>query len=202
MSEYDQQYTRYQINRSWPRKLLRKIYLASAVSQLNGATVDLGCGIGDLLTCLPAGSIGLDVNPTSIAYCRDRGLNACVYDGELDHWSLSALKRSDGLQSLVVSHVLEHLDHPMEKLSRILRSCDGIGIRTVLVVVPGRRGFASDQTHRTFIDKQMLSDASVTAGSTFRLTHTRHFPVNMQFLGTSFTHLELQARFLGASEIS
>lgn len=195
MNEYGEDYARYQMDRSWLRKSVRRIYLQSAASQLVGRTVDLGCGVGELLSRLPAGSIGLDVNPVSVEHCRQQGLEAQVYDGEADDWSLSLLQARSGLQSLVVSHVLEHLDAPMHKLSRVMKACAGLGMSRVLVIVPGQRGFASDQTHRTFIDSAMLSDAAVVRGTGFSLRGTRHFPINLAWAGKAFTHLELQAVF-------
>jgi trans-aconitate methyltransferase len=200
MGEYGEDYARYQLERSWLRKLVRRIYLQSAALQLKGATVDLGCGVGELLSRLPGGSIGLDINPVSIAHCRQRGLEAHGYDGEADGWSLNLLEGRTDLQSLVVSHVLEHLDEPMDKLSRLLEACTRVGIQRVLVIVPGRRGFASDATHRTFIDAAMLSAPSVTGATGFSLTSTRHFPINIAPVSKVFTHLELQAIFDRRSE--
>ncbi len=195
MGDYGEDYARYQLERSGFRKAVRKIYLQSAASQLKGPTVDLGCGVGELLSRLPDGSIGLDVNPVSVAHCRRRELEAHVYDGEADDWSLSPLDGRTDLQSLVISHVLEHLDEPMDKLSRLLGACSRIGIERVLVIVPGRRGFASDATHRTFINAAMLSTPVTTNRAGFSLTSTRHFPLNVAVVGKFFTHLELQAIF-------
>lgn len=195
MIEYGEGYTRYQLDRSWLRRFVRRIYLRSAATQLAGPTVDLGCGIGELLSRLPGGSIGLDVNPVSVEHCRRRGLDARLYDGEADDWSLRLLEGRRELRSLVVSHVLEHLDAPMRKLSRLLAACPGLGISRVLVIVPGKRGFSSDATHRTFIDAAMLSDPAVTRGTGFALHGVRHFPIDVSAVGKVFTHLELQAVF-------
>jgi trans-aconitate methyltransferase len=195
MSEYGEDYARYQLDRSWLRKFVRRIYLQSATAQLAGPTVDLGCGVGELLSRLPEGSIGLDINPISVEHCHHRGLDAQVYDGEADDWSLRILEGRRDLRSLVVSHVLEHLDAPMGKLSRLLAACAGLGISRVLVIVPSYRGFASDDTHRTFIDAAMLSDPSVTRGTGFTLCRARHFPIDAATAGKFFTHLELQAVF-------
>lgn len=195
MTEYAENYARYQLDRSWLRKFVRKAYLNSAASKLTGPTVDLGCGVGELLGRLPAGSVGLDVNTVSIEHCRERGLHAELYDGEADGWSLGLLDSAQGLESLVISHVLEHLDEPMAKLSQLLRACKRLGITRVLVIVPGRRGYASDATHRTFIHASMLSDPAVTSGTGFTLRSTRHFPIDFEMVGNVFTHLELQALF-------
>jgi SAM-dependent methyltransferase len=195
MTEYGERYARYQLDRSWLRKFVRKAYLNSAASRLSGPTVDLGCGVGELLERLPVGSMGLDVNPVSVEHCRLRGLHAEVYDGEGDSWSLGVLDPAQGFASLVISHVLEHLDEPMPKLSQLLSACGRLGITRVLVIVPGRRGYSSDNTHRTFIDASMLSDPSITSGTRFTLRNIRHFPIDLRLVGNVFTHLELQAFF-------
>lgn len=195
MNAYGEHYTRYQLQRNTLRKIVRKFYLRSARSRLHGPTVDLGCGIGDLLHGLPPGSIGLDINESSVAHCAARGLTALDYDGESDDWSLTPLDASQRLQSLVVSHVLEHLDDPMAKLRKLLLASKRLGITTVLIVVPGRRGYASDATHRTFVDLDMLASPDHVQETGFRLHRSRYFPGNFRWLGDRFTHHELQVAF-------
>src|SRR6476659_9778280 len=141
MTSYDARYTRYQLQRSSLRKLVRRAYLQSALSQLQGPTVDFGCGVGELLERLPAGSVGLEINPVSVDHCRASGLDARLYDGYADGWALGVLSPDQGLRSLVISHVLEHLDDPMHILSALLGSCRRLGISRVLVIVPGQRGY-------------------------------------------------------------
>ena len=195
MALYGENYTKYQLDRSLPRRLVRQLYLGSAARQLRGPTVDFGCGVGDLLRQLPAGSVGLEVNPVSVDYCRARGLDARLYDGDADQWNLELLGSTMGLQSLVVSHVLEHLDQPMEKLSRLLRAGERLGIERALVIVPGPRGYESDDTHRTFVDLPMLSSAAATAGTGFALAEAHYFPGDLRIIGQWFPHHELQVSY-------
>jgi SAM-dependent methyltransferase len=195
MTSYDARYTRYQLQRSSLRKLVRRAYLQSALSQLQGPTVDFGCGVGELLERLPAGSVGLEINPVSVDHCRARGLDARLYDGYADDWGLGVLSPDQGLGSLVISHVLEHLDDPMRILSALLGSCRRLGISRVLVIVPGPRGYRTDATHRTFVDLAMLSAPEVVAGTGFRLASNRYFPGNVRTIGALFPHHELQVLF-------
>lgn len=192
MTIYGKGYTNYQLDRSRFRKIVRHFYLESAARKVRGPTVDFGCGVGELLRRLPPGSIGLEINPVSVEHCRRQGLAASVYDGDDDQWALATLAPDQGLQSLVISHVLEHLHQPMEKLASLLAACQRLGISRVLVVVPGARGYASDATHRTFVDLPMLSDAKITAGTDFRLHNHQYFPGNVRVLGQLFPHHELQ----------
>ena len=198
MPLYGESYTRYQADRSRTRKLVRRLYLASAARKLQGPTVDFGCGIGELLRRLPVASIGLEINPVSVDHCRHHGLDARVYDGEMDNWSLGVLDPDQRLRSLVASHVLEHLEQPMAKLNRLLHACGRLGIERVLVIVPGRKGYACDQTHRTFIDLEMLSAPDVVAGTGFALATAQYFPGNLRALGRVFPHHELQVTFSGS----
>lgn len=195
MALYGEGYTRYQLERGSVRKFVRRIYLDAAVRRLRGSTVDFGCGVGELLRRLPAGSLGLEINPVSVEHCRSRGLDAVVYDGDTDGWSLGVLDPGRGLQSLVISHVLEHLERPMDKLTLLLRACGRLGISRVLVIVPGPRGYESDDTHRTFIDLEMLADPNVVEGTGFALSNSRYFPGNVRFLGDFLPHHELQVAF-------
>ena len=83
----------------------------------------------------------------------------------------------------------------MQKLSRLLRACSRLKISRVLVIVPGRRGYESDDTHRTFIDLGMLSDPRVVEDTGFALATSQYFPGNLRSLGGIFPHHELQVMF-------
>jgi trans-aconitate methyltransferase len=195
MTLYGEDYAKYQLERGGLRRLVRRLYLDAARRRLRGPTVDFGCGVGELLRRLPEGSIGLEINPVSVAHCRRLGLDARLYDADGDDWSLRSLDPSAKLESLVASHVLEHLDAPMEKLRKLLLACGRLGIRRVLVIVPGRRGYASDATHRTFIDFATLSDPAIVEGTGFSLADGRYFPGNARWIGDFFSHHELQVGF-------
>ena len=195
MTLYGEGYTHYQLDRGRLRRFVRRLYLDSAIRKLDGPTVDFGCGVGALLRRLPAGSVGLEINAVSVAHCRSQGLDALVYDGDADSWSLQLLGRERGLRSLVISHVLEHLEQPQDKLRRLLLACSRLGIERVLVIVPGARGYASDDTHRTFVDLGMLSDPSIVSGTAFAIASSQYFPGNLRALGKWFPHHELQVLF-------
>jgi SAM-dependent methyltransferase len=197
---YGENYTRYQLDRGLARRVVRQLYLRSAARQLRGPTVDFGCGVGDLLQLLPAGSLGLDINPVSVDYCRSRGLDARLYDGDADGWNLEPLGSTRGLQSLVISHVLEHLEQPMEKLARLLRACERLGIEHALVVVPGLRAYERDDTHCTFVDLPMLSSTAATAGTGFRMICSRYFPCNLRVIAQGLPHHELQVSYRRVGE--
>lgn len=200
MEAFDRQYTEYQTRRSVLRRLVRKAYLLSARVKLRGRTLDFGCGVGELLAGLPPGSRGLEYNRATVDYCRARGLEVDWYDGFADHWSLTVLPEGAVFESMVVSHVLEHLDEPAVVLNRLLLAASAHGVQRVLVVVPGRAGFRIDDTHRTFVDRVTLSADTVTQHTPFRLSRCRYFPGNLRLIGDLFPHHELQALYLRQPE--
>jgi SAM-dependent methyltransferase len=194
---YDQGYTDYQTHRSSVRRWVRGFYLRSAAGLLEGATIDFGCGIGELLVRLPDGSTGLEINQATVRYCRARGLDVLHYDGEDDGWSLSPLVASGKrYESLVISHVLEHLHDPMRKFNGLLRAARGLGVRRVLAIVPGKAGYASDDTHRTFVDAAMLASREPVEGTGFRLEDKHYYPGNTRAIGDVFLYHELRALYV------
>jgi SAM-dependent methyltransferase len=192
---FDAHYTEYQLRRSWLRRLVRRAYLASAAGKLRGPTLDFGCGVGELLARLPAGSLGVEYNPASVVLCRARGLDVVAYDGFADDWALSTLPAERRFTSMVVSHVLEHLQQPVDVLGRLLTAATRLGVERVLVIVPGAAGYRIDATHVTFVDLPMLRTCA-TEASGFRLAHARYFPFDWRRLGDWFPHHELQVLYL------
>ena len=199
-SEFDQRYTDYQSQRSALRKWVRRAYLRSAAAQLEGRVLDFGCGVGELLERLPEGSMGLEYNPATVEHCRGKGLDVAAYDGFADDWSLSVLPPERRFDSMIISHVLEHLEGPADILERLLRAAARRGVRRVLVIVPGRAGYRIDDTHRTFVDRDMLADARILQDSGFGLQQARYFPVNARAVGDWFAHHELQALYIRKSQ--
>lgn len=196
MTGFDSEYTEYQTNRSLLRKWVRRAYLRSARSQLRGATLDFGCGVGELLARLPSGSMGLEYNQATVEHCRGKGLSVCWYDGMDDDWQLSAVPQGRRFESMIVSHVLEHLDEPAPILRKLLSAGRRLGIGRVLVIVPGRAGYRIDSTHRTFIDRAMLADKGVVEGTGFAMQRARYFPGNLRAIGDWFPHHELQVLYV------
>jgi SAM-dependent methyltransferase len=194
--EFDQDYTDYQANRSLLRKWVRRAYLRSAASQVSGPTLDFGCGVGELLERLPAGSRGLEYNQATVEFCRRKGLPVDAYDGFADDWDLSALAPRSRFDSMVVSHVLEHLEEPAQVLRRLLLASQRLGVRRVLAIVPGRAGFRIDATHRTFVDRDLLTHAAILRDTGFSVQRARYFPGNLRRIGDWVPHHELQVLYI------
>lgn len=158
---HDADYFAYLAKRSRLGLLYRERFLYPRLSRhLSGQVLDVGCGIGDLLRFWP-GSVGVDVNPETVAYCRQQGLDARLM-------AIDVLPFEDGsFDRVVLDNVLEHLTAPMPlvgEIARVLRS----GGRAV-VGVPGSRGYSEDPDHKIFYDENGLIAVFAAAG--FR-THT------------------------------
>ncbi len=190
---YDEQsYTEYQLKkRSRMRQIIREIYLNVTLRLLKGRTIDFGCGTGELLRKLPQGSLGLEVNQTTIEYCKEEGLNVRYYDPLKDKYMLSDFAHGE-FESLVISHVLEHIKNPAQALLSLLKAARRLDIKRVVVIVPGKRGFAFDSTHQTYIGLGFFEKNELKYVEGFGITMQRYFPINLSIIGLFFTYLELQ----------
>lgn len=107
-----------------------------------GRTLDVGCGIGRNLAVLPAGSLGVDHNPSSVAEARRSGVNAMTsedfFGSGIEH---------ELFDSILLAHVIEHMTPDTGRdLTRSYLPYLRPGGR-VLFICPQERGYASDPTH-------------------------------------------------------
>lgn len=134
-----------------------------------GRVLDVGCGIGRCLAFLDGRGVGVDPNVAAIARARGRGLEAYTPQ------ELGALPELTGFDTLLCSHVLEHLDRETAVdllrtwLPRIRR-----GGRVVLIC-PQARGQASDATHVRLMDPVALTELANAVG--IRIERIRSFPL-------------------------
>jgi len=184
---YGQEYLDYQTNRNWFRKLVRKLYLNKQKSYLVGTVLDFGCGSGELLKKIEHDCVGLEVNKNAVKYCKKNGLNVHLYDPISDDYSFSQFTKFD---SLVMSHVLEHLAQPEIVLTKILKSCFRLGVKRILLIVPGKKGFLSDKTHKKFIDINFIMNNYLNDNYGYELREVTYFPLNNKIFGDLFTHNE------------
>jgi SAM-dependent methyltransferase len=148
-----------------------------------GRTLDIGCGIGRHLESLPDGSVGVDHNHASIAEAKRRGLTALT--GE--EWADSDLNRPSTFDSLLLSHVVEHMSAELaETVVRAYLPCLKPGGKAVFIC-PQERGYASDPTHERFVELAGLAALARTLGLTPERSYS--FPLPRLF-GRVFTHNE------------
>ena len=190
--EFGDRYAAVQLARrgSGLRALIKQFYLNRILRFVDGVTVDIGCGAGQLVEQLPPGSIGIEVNPALIATLRARGLEVLQVDPDPSAISLGSL-RAGVARTAVLSHVLEHFDDAATVLRRLMADCRSLGIARLVVVVPGLVGFRSDATHRTFVTLDYLRQNGLLAGPGFDVVHRSFFPGDAQFIGRLFIYHEL-----------
>jgi hypothetical protein len=121
-------------------------------------------------------------------------LDVRLYDPAADNYTFKTLHLEYGKYgTLVMSHVLEHLEDPNGTFRRILSSCNALGIERVILVVPGMKGFRSDGTHKIFIDEEYLTEHSLWRVLVYSVTKKEYFPFPCSWAGRHFTYNELRA---------
>ena len=191
--EYGTSYAQVQIRRSSNplRRLVRYFYLSDLLRHVQGASIDLGCGAGDLLARLPSGSMGLEINPAAVEFCRCRNLEASLYDPEADDYELAGIPPGR-YSTLLLTHVLEHLPDPRAVLLKLYRSCARLGIHRIVLTVPCEKGFGYDATHRTYVDEAYLAGHGLLACHGFTASYLGYFPLNRKWPGKLYTFHELR----------
>lgn len=147
------------------------------------AVLDVGCGIGRHLRAFDAGSVGVDHNPTSVAVCRDRGLEAYT----ADEFFGGAMGPARGFDALLAAHLLEHLE-PGTQVETLRPYVERLAPgATIVLVCPQPRGYRSDATHREYLDDAAL--AAVLRGVGADPVEQSSFPLP-RWAGSVFTHNE------------
>jgi 2-polyprenyl-3-methyl-5-hydroxy-6-metoxy-1,4-benzoquinol methylase len=149
--------------RRWKR-LIPNPYRWNIRRLARGRVLDIGCGIGRCLDFVGPRGVGVDPNEAAIALCRDKGHEAYTPD------EFAAARRSAGadrtFDTLLCSHVLEHLDEPTGVA--LLRSYlpEVVGGGRVVLITPQERGQRSDPTHVRLMDARALRDLAEQCGLT------------------------------------
>lgn len=148
-----------------------------------GRVLDLGCGIGRCLAFNDGNGVGIDHNPTSVALCRDRGLEAFT-PGDFDRGE------HDRFDSILLSHVLEHIeeDEGTAFVARYLPFLRDGG--RVVIISPQESGQRSDPTHVRFVGVEESSRMLRSLGATDIRTRSHPFP---RFAGRVFRYNETVA---------
>jgi SAM-dependent methyltransferase len=168
----DEKYYLYLRQRSRLGLLYRRYWLYPRLNRhLRGQTLDVGCGIGDFLAYRP-GTVGADINPATVEWCRHQGLNAHLMAADV-------LDFADGsFDSATLDNVLEHLTAPVPLLRDIYRV---LRLHGALVVgVPGQYGYTVDPDHKIFYDEALLVSTLDAAG--FALQQIFHTPWRSNWL--------------------
>ena len=141
-------YFKYLIKRSKKALLYRRIFLYPKVFRnLQDPVIDIGCGLGDFLEFYPK-ALGLDINEECIHFCKNKKMNAELFDG-------INLKFNDlTIGTVVLDNVLEHIEKPDLLLNEISRAVKPNGL--FIVGVPGVKGYEIDDDHKIYYSEKDL----------------------------------------------
>jgi SAM-dependent methyltransferase len=145
----------------WKRHLdVQAPYRFNLRRQRLGRTLEVGCGVGRNLGGLPAGSLGVDHNATSVEIARARGF-AALTSAE---WAHSELNRAGAFDALLLAHVVEHMTFA-EGVDLVRAHLPALrpGGR-VFFICPQERGYRSDPTHVRFMSGPDLELLARRAG--------------------------------------
>jgi 2-polyprenyl-3-methyl-5-hydroxy-6-metoxy-1,4-benzoquinol methylase len=140
-----------------------------------GRTLDVGCGIGRNLAHLGKDGQGVDPNRACVAEARARGFEAFTPD-ELP---------PGVFDSVLIAHVLEHLDDPAGLVRNYLPRLKPGG--QLILITPQERGFRRDETHVRFLDLADLRGLAEDCGLVVERAYSFPFP---RWAGRLFTYNE------------
>jgi len=140
-----------------------------------GFTLDIGCGVGRNLKNLSGNGVGIDTNEFAVKIARSRGYTAFTPSAFYE----SEYKRPGAFDSLLLSHVLEHVSS--EEASNLVRQYIEF-VRPggqLIIETPQELGFRSDPSHETFTDfdaiEGLCNDWDVTVERRFSFPLPRVF---------------------------
>ena len=187
-NKYNSDYTELLIPKSKVRSFIRRsFYIKNILNFVNDKTIDFGCGVGEILKYLPADSIGIDPNMSSIEHCKKNNLKAECYNPESNNYSLDSF-RNKGYKTILMNHVLEHIASPKNKFNKIIKEAADIDIKRIIVVVPCKKGFLADPTHEQYIESDFFNSLQLNK---YKVIHKKYFPINNKLIGDFFRYQEL-----------
>lgn len=140
--------------------------------------VDLGCGTGEFLRFLKLKNrkfSGIDNNPHLVDMCVKMGFDVVMDDvTKLDNVKAP-------IHNAVIDNVLEHLEVSQTDafFGALCRKMEKGG--TLVVVVPDKKGYKYDPTHKTFVNKVLMQEMCDKYG--LKLKDSFLHPFNMGFMG-------------------
>jgi 2-polyprenyl-3-methyl-5-hydroxy-6-metoxy-1,4-benzoquinol methylase len=186
-SERDDEYAQRlsNVQGAWWKRLLRvQTVYARHLRRLDlGFVLDVGCGVGRSLRNLEGNGVGVDVSEAAVRRCREQGFEA-YSKPEFDSLGIGAQRTFD---SVLFAHVLEHMTRQeaidlLDEYRRFVRP-DGIAV----LICPQERGYASDDSHVTFLDAGDMVDVASEAGLAVERSYSFPFP---RRLGRLFVYNE------------
>jgi cyclopropane fatty-acyl-phospholipid synthase-like methyltransferase len=148
--------------------------------------VDLGCGTGEFLKYLKIKNrkfTGIDNNPHLVDLCVKMGFDVVMDDVT----KLENVKAP--IDNAVIDNVLEHLEVAQTDAFfaalKTKMNKDG----TLVVIVPDKKGYQYDPTHKTFVNKNLIQQMCEKHGATLKSNFLH--PFNIEFVG-AILYLNMQ----------
>jgi SAM-dependent methyltransferase len=175
----DAQYTQrlVALQQVWWKRLLdvQAPYRWNLRHLVPGFTLEVGCGIGRNLANLRGNGVGVDLNDAAVAVARRRGFLAFTTDA----FRATQYARPGTFDSLLLSHVLEHMRHE-ESFTLLTSYVEFVRPGGQLIVeTPQERGYRSDASHVHFIDFDAIRSLFDRVGAT--VERQRSFPLPRAF---------------------
>ncbi len=170
---------------SWLRRLLhvQAPYRWNLRRLKPGYTLDVGCGLGRNLAHIDGRGVGVDPNPACLREALAAGFKA--YSPE--DFAVSPEAKPRSFDSLLVSHVLEHVDfETAEALLRQYLPFVKPGGRVILIT-PQELGYAADSSHAHYMDFAELRRLADLTGLKVEREYSFPFP---RFMGRLFRYNE------------
>lgn len=135
---------------------------------------DFGCGNGEFLKFCnkhKIKAVGIDLNYSFIEKCQKNGLNV-IHDN-----IISFSKPGIKINNAICDNVMEHLT--LKEIYKFFRNLKNIMSKegTILIIVPGRKGFKKDFTHTTFVSRDVINELCLN----FDIQITKIFYVPFNF---------------------
>jgi 2-polyprenyl-3-methyl-5-hydroxy-6-metoxy-1,4-benzoquinol methylase len=129
--------------------------------------------------------IGVDIDEENIKYCKSLNLNAKTMKvNQLDF-------NENSFETVILDNVLEHIKDPNELLIAIKKV---LKLNCKLIIgVPGTKGYAYDNDHKIFYDKEKLKNLLKKYG--FELEYDFYSPINNIYFDNKFRQFCLYAIF-------
>ena len=184
MNDYEG-YFKYLKKRSKLGYFYRKYWLYPYLCRhLEGKTLDVGCGIGDMVA-YRQNTTGVDINPSTVKYCNEIGLD--VLQMKPDQLPFE----DDVFNSAILDNVMEHIEDPGKLLAEIKRVLVQNG--KLVVGVPGQKGYSWDSDHKVFYDLNLLKE--VMHVNSFIYENHSYLPFEFSYFDRALRQYCLYATF-------
>lgn len=135
------------------KSYLRKVfYVNPIVRQFRGYVLDVGCGLGSYIGEYPGPHLGIDAHENNVKHCQQKKINAIKADA-------SSFVQENTFDTVLLSHILEHLTEPSRALENAYLSAKGGG-GLIIIVVPCligfMRGFNDLVGHKQFVSEEYV----------------------------------------------